>query len=303
MKRPVFAVIDIGTNSIKLLVGRPSPRGVDVVAFRRETTRAGANVGRSRHITRTRISATATAIRRFARVASRHGATNIVAIATYAFRHASNGKPAASAITRATGIPVGILSGREEARLAYLSARAHVASATHDAVIVDIGGGSTEVIIAESGCTLRTRSLPLGALHLTEKYIRSDPIDASEFATLSGAVEKIVGKMFSGFSMAPPRFDLILSGGTATTGRNMVGRHRDRITSAEVKQLLMRCIASTLSQRRRMPGLPTDRADIMPAGLAIISAVLSKTGKRVARINDGGIREGFLLDTFGGYEQ
>lgn len=292
----MLAVIDIGTNSTKLLVGTTGARGIQTVMFRRGLTRIGAGIERTGRMSRERIGVTADVVARFADLARARDCRHIAAFGTFAFRRAANGRRAAAAISRAAGIPVRILSGREEARLAYVSARAGIDRPRPGAVIVDVGGGSTEFIVVRGGQLVTARSLRLGALHLTERYLHSDPIDATEMSALMREVRATVDRALARVDLAPAGFDFVLSGGTATTGTRMLGPGHDSLSYAQSRRLLELCISRTLAARRRLRGLPADRADIMPAGLVILNAFFRATGKRVARVNAGGVREGYLLD-------
>jgi exopolyphosphatase / guanosine-5'-triphosphate,3'-diphosphate pyrophosphatase len=301
---PVYAVIDIGTNSTKLLVARSDGVHIEPVYFDRRTTRIGERLARDGFVSGVALSRTANAVRDLARAASRRGASHIVAVGTYAFRAARNGDHAARRIARVAGIDVRILGGREEAEMSFASARARLERPRAATVLIDVGGGSTEFVIARGARVLTARSLPLGALRLTERHIHSDPIDPDEFRRLEREVEIGVRRVTQPVARVARGADLIASGGSATTAFDMVhgttpgrsGIHATaRLRLGDLRRLQSECLSKTLADRKRMPGLPPDRADIVPAGIAVVLAFMTAMRKRVLTVSGGGVREGVIL--------
>ncbi len=301
---PVYAVIDIGTNSTKLLVARSDGTRIDPVYFDRRTTRIGERLSRDGTVSGVALSRTATAVRDLARAATRRGASRIVAVGTYAFRAARNGEEAARRIARVAGIDVRILRGREEAEMSFASARARLARPRATTVLIDVGGGSTEFVVAQGGRVLTARSLPLGALRLTERHLRRDPIDRDEFHRLQREVEAAVCRVTRPVARIARTADLIASGGSATTAVDMVRgtargktgiRATARLHLGDLRRLESACLSRTIAERKRMPGLPPDRADIVPAGIAVVIAFMTALRKRVVTVSGGGVREGVIL--------
>jgi exopolyphosphatase / guanosine-5'-triphosphate,3'-diphosphate pyrophosphatase len=297
--RPV-AVIDIGTNSIKLLVGAASGRRVKPVLFRRVTTRLGAGLSASGRIEATAAARTTRAVRALAAEARRSGAARVVAVGTCAFRSARNGPSVADGIARAAGIEVRVLSGREEARLAFLSARTHIAHPRAATLLVDIGGGSAQFVAARGERIVASHSLPLGALQLTERYLRSDPIDPEEYARMLAVIDHAAGRVVLRAGDLRRHAALVAVGGSATTALTMARCRRERAESgvlklSDLRRIEAACLARTAAARRRLPGLPPDRADIIPAGIAVVIAFMRAAGKRVVHVSGGGVREGVIL--------
>ncbi len=297
------AVIDIGTNSTKLLVGRARARRVETVYFARETTRLGTGLDKTGQISDAATTRTIRVVRRFAAIARRLHASEITAVGTNAFRDAANGRAVAARIARATGVPVRVLSGREEAIFSFYSARSRLARPRAYLVTIDVGGGSTELVVAERDRVRLARSLPLGALRLTERHLHADPIAPEEYGALTREVDAVMVRVGARLAVLPPRaVDLVACGGSATTALDMVrGRQRtsrrsmQALTRAQVRRLEQTCLRASIDQRRRMPGLPPDRADIIPAGIAVLVAFMVRARKRSVWISDGGIREGVIL--------
>jgi exopolyphosphatase/guanosine-5'-triphosphate,3'-diphosphate pyrophosphatase len=294
------AVIDIGTNSIKLLVAVREGARIRPLHFRRVTTRLGAGLHAHGRIAEAAAARTARAVRALAAEARRHRAGRVVAVGTYALRAAPNGGAVARRIARASGVEVRILSGREEAHLAFLSARAHLARPRPATFLLDVGGGSAQFVAARGGRVLRARSLPLGALRLTERYLHRDPIDPEEHARMRAQIERVVNHVAAPVARLSPRADFVAVGGSATTALAMARGGRRRpwdgvVTIGALRRIERECLARTVAARRRLPGLPADRADIMPAGLAVVLAFAAATRKRKVLVAGGGVREGVIL--------
>ncbi len=303
------ALIEIGTNSTKLLVAElVSDDRFETVYFARETTRIGSGVSGNARISTAGVHRTLETIRRFRRHARSIGCERFFAFSTYALRRASNAASVVRRLERQLKCPLKILTGKEEARFAYLSARRALRSKKSSTVLLDFGGGSTEIVVARRGRITHARSLALGALHLTERFIRSDPIARSEFLRLEGFVDGIVQRVLGAAGLdklGPSSFDLVASGGSISTAGAMIaaagvrggrgaGRSTQPLRSGDLAALLNRCLAVDLRDRKRIPGLDPTRADIIPAGLATVLSFTRHAGKRVIYPNPGGVREGAL---------
>ncbi len=293
----MIGVIDIGTNSVKLAVGYTAEGRVLCSYVAREPTRIGRGLSLSGRISADSIRRTAVAVSRLAAEARRRGAVDVIAVGTYAFRAAKNGREAARAIGRATSVPVRILSGQEEAAMVLRSVRARVRPRSGRIMVLDIGGGSAEFIVATDQRAVMARSVPLGAVRLTEKFLKCDPIAPEEYAQLNEYIARVAARLFAHIDARDSQ--LVVSGGTATTAMSMLGlRGNDQgsaVRVAMLRRLELRCLSSTISQRRHFRGLPPDRADIMPAGLAVLLAFARHAGKRSLRLVEGGVRDGVML--------
>lgn len=294
------AVVDIGTNSTKLLVGTVSAGRARVLARRLTTTRIGAGLASGRGVAESAVVATVAAIHRYRRIARRHGCKHVFAYATWALRRAPRSAQTLRRIQREAGVRVRVLSAREEARFAYASARACFRHPKPATLLFDVGGGSVELVFARREGIARTASLPLGALRLTERYLRHDPPAAAELAAIRRRAISLLDSFFHRCPVFEPvRLDLVASGGTVTTLARMLHGPRatrvEAVRRADIARLSRRCNAATLAERARMRGLPADRADIIIPGLVVVLAVMDRARKRVLRVNPGGVREGVLL--------
>lgn len=292
----MIGVIDIGTNSVKLAVGYAANGRVVYTYSGRVPTRIGRGLSSSGMISRDSIQRTAAAVSRLAADARRHGAVEIAAVGTYAFRAARNGRKAAQAISRHAGVPVKILTGAKEAAMVVRSVEARLRP-RRDLMVLDIGGGSAELIVTRGQVPVLARSVPLGAVRLTEMFLHRDPIAPDEYLRMNEHIERAVMRLFTRVSAT--NFDLVVSGGTATTARSMLGLARgdkgSSVTVAMLSELEARCVRSTIAQRKRFRGLPPDRADIMPAGLAVLLVFAHHARKRSLRLIEGGVRDGVML--------
>lgn len=319
---PRVALFEIGTNSLKCLItevrsGRPRQ-----LHFSVHITRIGRGVRANGRVTRAALDATTRAIRGCRRLTRHYGADHTFAFATYALRKAANASRVTGAIERAAGAPLHIISGTQEARFAYASARAALRLQRHHTLLLDIGGGSTEVVHAIGGVVQGVRSVPLGALHLTERFIHSDPIDDAEFRRAERHITSVARRALGAVDaagIAPEHLDLVASGGTVTTSARVIaaaarrsfpapgaaahgGARRSgrrpaggfRIALGDVDRFIDTCLARRLGERRRIRGLDPERADIIPAGLAVMRSFMRETRKRVLFPNAGGVRDGVL---------
>ena len=303
------AVIDIGTNSVKVVVAACGANLPSEIKFAQEITRVGEGLTKTGEINASALLRTINAIGRFSHVVQQYDCEHIFAFATHAFRVAANGKDAAARIAHETSIEVRIVSGEEEAGYAFLSARKRIGQGKPHMYLIDIGGGSVDFVHGAGDEVITVRTLPLGALHLMERFLPSDPIAPEEFGALRAHVRRVVSLLFEGGDLSGPRARLspaqtalVASGGSVTTIKKMCDQSwvyssvtTPKIRIGEMRRLEAQCLALPLAKRKRLPGLEPDRADIIPAGLAVVIAFMEAADKRVAMVNPGGVRDGALI--------
>src|SRR5262245_31304223 len=298
------AAIDIGSNSIRQIVADVSPEGaIQVVDEMKAAPRLATGLSKTGELADTSIRAALDAIERMATLAKQLGASRIDAVATSAVREASNAASLLSEITRTTGLKVRVLDGDEEARLSFRSAVAHFDMGVGRTVVMDIGGGSLEIALSAEGVIERLGSLPFGAIRLTEEYF-SDGVTPKAVRKLRRMVAERVR------SQIPIRdwrgAQLIGSGGTFTnlagiylarqgilTARSV---HAAHIPRADLEHILDMLSGMTAEERRQVPGLNPERADIIVAGIAVAAEVLRRIESREIVVSRYGIREGLLLE-------
>jgi len=293
-----LATIDIGTNTTLLLVARSGP-AVEVLEERAEITRLGRGIGRQGALDGEAIARTLAVLRDFAAVARRHGA-RIAAVGTEALRRASNAAAFLGPAAEILGTEIEVIDGEREAALTF---RAVVASfpdlRAGPLVVVDIGGGSTEIVLASGDDVQFRTSLPLGSVRLTEAFIRHDPPTAAEQEAIAQAVDTAIAAVPFARQEAP----LVGVAGTVTSLAAMAQSlasydparvHGYRLSRRDLGGEIARLAAATQAERERMTGLDPRRADVILAGALILDRVAAAAGVDEVRVSDRGIRWGLF---------
>lgn len=279
------AIVDIGSNSIKLLVAARTPEGtLRAIHTRTLDVRISAGISQTPpRLSEEGIAAGVDAVSRLLQEASAYSPQQRVLVATSAVRDAVNGADFRQRVAVATGETVRILSGAEEAALIGRGLVADPALATLDTFYVfDLGGGSLECLSFEHRRITDAVSLPLGCVRLTERFIRdpSQPFESSDAAAITAQVDStLLGSSFQ-FRLGE-NAQAVFTGGTMTTARVALGEPQGKtlatssayVFTDELRTLLSQIAPLTLEQRKRLPGIPSARADVFPVGLATILAL------------------------------
>ena len=294
---PTVAAIDIGSNSIKMTLGRPDGQG-GVVEFgwASETVRLGAGLDRTGRLADDRMDAALATLRRFAGQARAQGATRLVAVATEATRAASNGEAFLRRVRDETGIDVRAITGDAETDLTFrgLAATADLSGAV---VVADVGGGSTELIPARDGMRLGGGSLPIGSGRLTEQFVAHDPPTTDELASCRGAAAAAIVPRPELVRAAGPRPRLLATGGTGEYLARLVGH--EPFTGDDAERVLDRLTRIPAADLAPMIGAAEARARVLPAGIATVLAVAEASGAEQIATAASGIRAGLLLNALG----
>ena len=308
------AVIDVGTNSVKLLVGDVTMNNVEPIHEESEQTRLGAGFFETRLLQKTSVEQTAKACATFAGKAAELGAKEIRIIATSAARDALNPELLMEAVLRETGVALKIITGDEEALLVFTGVAADPNFSGSPLLIMDVGGGSTEFILGQSGRILFQHSCQIGAVRGLEKLTPSDPPATGELEKARNWVsENTSSGMFSRLEEAikkiradknQPGIILVGSGGTSTLlsrmQQGMTDYDRKAIESAVIDRLHLReqverLWAMPLHARRNIIGLPPNRADVILTGSVIFEAVMDRYEFNEMRVSTRGLRFAALL--------
>jgi exopolyphosphatase/guanosine-5'-triphosphate,3'-diphosphate pyrophosphatase len=301
-----IAAIDIGTNSIHMIVVRVGPdRSFEVIDREKEMVRLGAGGLDGRSLTPTAMTAALQTLSKFRRIAESNHVDEVVAAATSAVREADNGGDFIAQIAAATGIQVRVISGTEEARLIHTAACYGVDTGGTPAVVIDIGGGSVEVSLGNAQTVSQGRSFKLGVIRLTERFVKSDPIAAHDERRLTKHVNKEIGPYLDG--LAKKRFDrvigtsgTILSLGSLALSETGGVRAEDlrnrRVPVKALSKLRRRLSGLDLDARLRIAGLDPRRADIAVAGSILLDVLLRRLGAEELTLCDFALREGLVLD-------
>jgi exopolyphosphatase/guanosine-5'-triphosphate,3'-diphosphate pyrophosphatase len=304
---PRYATIDVGTNSVLLLVAERTPEGrFTAVRERAEITRLGRGVDKSRRLSPEGMEATLQVLSDFATEARSLGAQAIAVSATSAARDSENGAEFLAAARARAGVEVDIISGELEAQLSFTSAHEDFGrQAPGPLVVLDIGGGSTEFIYGDTqGRVAFRHSFDVGSVRMTERYVHSDPLSAEDRARL----EAHLRETFSALPPCPPGAELVGVAGTVTTLFTVQHGidpyepervHGSFLSRAELEGLAEKMCRLPLAERRTLRGLQPKRADVIPAGSLILLESLRALKLERCRVSDRGVRWGLLAHRFG----
>lgn len=298
---PLLAAIDLGTNTIRLLIGTAGPQGVRPLLLKREITRLGGGFRKTTGISVEARERTIAALKSFAEEIGRHSVSRLRAVATSAVRDAPNGEEFVAEVLERTGIRLEVIDGAEEARLTLRSVISGLDDRSGNFMIFDIGGGSTEYIVASDDTPLYTVSLPLGVVRLTEGKVTvaamGDKIDR-ELARVKAGIDS------AGMAGRLGGATLVGTAGTATTlaaidlrletyDYRLVNNHvLSKDTILAIHDLLL---PLTPEERLRVTGLETGREDLILAGILITLKTMDLFGFDRMKVSDFGLLEGVLL--------
>jgi exopolyphosphatase / guanosine-5'-triphosphate,3'-diphosphate pyrophosphatase len=306
-----LAAIDIGSNSIHLVIVKAvKGQHPEIIDREKEMVRVGAGTLREHRLSKDTIDRAITTLRRFKKMAEHNGANPIITTATSAVRESRNSDAFIDQVRREVGLDVRVLPGVEEARLIAMAVSEVTDFNNRRALIIDIGGGSTEFIITGGGEPELLFSLRIGAVRLTEKFITTDPISNDER-------ERLIANIRSDFTRAAWEiknvgYDFVI--GTSGTVLNMVNAavSADDAYSSEdlsdfesfshtvrldqIDWLNRKLIRMSMRERRRVPGIEKARADIIVAGGLLLQTILSELGATELTSCDWSLREGVILN-------
>ena len=307
-----LAAIDLGTNTVHLLVGDVvPPSGLSARRWRlvhhdQVITRLGEGLWPAGVLRASPMARTAQQVASYVEQARALGATRVRIVATSAVREATNGREFAAALSARTGVALEIATGDEEARLTVVGVLDGLEPPRGRVTIFDIGGGSTEYIVARDGVVAASVSLRLGVVRLTERFPFPGTVDSKRFRALESSVLDQLRSELPAEIVSASAQTLIGTAGTVTAlaaldldlrayAPDRVQGHR--LTRATVERLRDRLGALTLAERGRLPCLEPARADIIVPGIAIVLATMTILGASDLIVSDGGLREGLMSDS------
>ncbi len=303
VKKKRLAALDIGTNSIRSIVVEADQDGTfRVLDDEKATVRLGDGLHRTGVLSADSQHRALEALARFCKINTGYGVLRTEAIATSAVRKAQNGVDFIREVQKVTGLTVSVVTGEEEAELAALSAFNNFDMNGSRHLLADLGGGSLELVTSVGSHLENIVSLELGAVYLTETFLHCDPIKEGALRRLRRHIRGALRLAFPG--ERPSLHSVIGSGGTFTAIAAMIAASREEVFSslhgyellhADVVHLLAMLSRTTLAERRNLPGLNPDRADIIVAGVAVVEALLDFFQGNLLKVNERGIREGIIL--------
>ncbi|ACG71931.1 Ppx/GppA phosphatase [Anaeromyxobacter sp. K] len=300
-----LASIDVGTNTVLLLVAERRGGALAPVRERAEITRLGRGVDATGRLDPAAIRETVATLAAFAAEARALGADEIACVATSAARDAANGDEFFEAARAAAGLSPRVISGDEEARLVYGSAFRDFGAGGPLAVL-DVGGGSTEFIVGEGPEPRARVSLQVGAVRLTERHVRADPVRAEELAAMRAGAREALAPLAALGAGAGAR--LVGVAGTVTTlsavAQALPAYDAERVHGAElrldqVERLLARLAALPVAARAALPGMEPKRADVILGGGVVVAEAMRLAGFDRLTVSDRGVRWGLLYELAG----
>jgi exopolyphosphatase/guanosine-5'-triphosphate,3'-diphosphate pyrophosphatase len=302
---PRYAAVDIGSNSVRMQAAEVTSGGpLQVLASDREVTRLGASVFSAGRISEEAIELVCQVLKRFAATYTKLDIMGVRAVATSAVRDASNQAEFVERASEALGTPVEIISGAEEARLIHLGVQSLWPHSKQQILVVDVGGGSAEFIVSDRGEMKEGISRPLGAVRLTEVFLKSDPPTATEMGRLQRFIDekfepamKRIGKL---------EFDrVIATSATAAAIVSAVNRiprsdreaaDRLRARTPQIRKLLQDLASRDVDARKKLPGIGPRRAEIIVGGTAVFARVLELLKLPSMHYSIAGVRDGVIAD-------
>jgi len=324
--RQAYAAIDLGTNNCRLLIARPSGENFTVIDAFSRVVRLGEGIAHSNRLSEAAMDRTLDALLVCAEKLKRRNVYLARSVATEACRRAENGAEFIERVRQETGIALDIISAREEARLAVLGCHVLLEPGIGPAMIFDIGGGSTELVLIESTDTvpriLDWQSVPWGVVSLTESC-EGDADTGTEAGRRRhfARMKAIVADSFSGFGVriSGAQADAARTGplrllGTSGTVTTLASVHLDLpaydrravdgliVPAESMREISHRLGGMSLAERRELPCIGRDRADLVVAGCAILDAILDLWPVERLGVADRGIREGILRGLISAHE-
>jgi exopolyphosphatase/guanosine-5'-triphosphate,3'-diphosphate pyrophosphatase len=302
-----FATIDVGTNTVLLLVAERRGAVLAPLLERADITRLGRGVDATGRLDPAAIRDTVAVLAEYARAARELGAPVVACVATSAARDAANGAEFFEAARAAAGLTPEVIPGDEEARLVWASAWRDFGRPGEPLAVLDVGGGSTELSFGDGPAPRGRASLQVGAVRLTERHVRGDPPSAEEIQRLRAAAGQAV-RPFAAMEGRAPGGRLVGVAGTVTTLAAVAQAlpaydaervHGSALSLAEIERLAGTLAGLTVRERAALPGMEPKRADVILAGAVIVAEALRATGFDRLTVSDRGVRWGLLYDRVG----
>jgi exopolyphosphatase/guanosine-5'-triphosphate,3'-diphosphate pyrophosphatase len=300
-----YAVIDVGTNSVKFHIGERHPDGTwQTIVDRAEITRLGEQLDETGRLSREAIDRTAQAIGEMVEDARRAGVAAVAAVGTAGLRIAPNASELVELVRSHCGVGIEVISGEEEARLAYLAATSTLPVAARKLVVFDTGGGSSQFSFGDGKRVSERFSVEVGAVRFTERFGLDRVVDDARLAEAQAAIENDLSRLGR-----RPEPDAVIGMGGAITNLAAV-RHKLAVYDADVvhgtvldREELDRQIelyrTRTADERREIRGLQPKRAEVILAGACVVRAILEKLDADALTVSDRGLRHGLLVERFG----
>jgi len=297
----LLAAVDVGTNSVRLLLGELSAGRLLPIRYERSITRLGGGFVAEKGLAPEAMERTLLALWQFAELLKVSNVGSVRAVGTQALRQAMNGQQFVDRVQAELGLPLRIIDGDEEARLSALGVAEALSPKPERYLVFDIGGGSTEFVYCENDKILFSRSYPLGMVRLAESCPSSDEVKSE--------IEQQLDLFINDLTEAAPSVDasqctLVGTAGTVTTiaamDLTMTSYDWRRINNHQIGQrkilaLVNRLLPLSIDEREQLPGMEKGRGDLIVPGLLTVAAIMKRLNQRCLAVSDFGLLEGALL--------
>lgn len=305
----IYAAIDIGTNSMHLVVARAhDDGGYDVLTTEKEMVRLGRGASDMKELAPDAIDRGIAALKRMVKVAKSFGTPELVAVATSAVREATNKDVFLSRAKEEVGVDVKVISGFEEARLIHIGVLQALPVFDKRLILADIGGGSTELLVGKRGVTLEARSMKLGAIRLTQRFFPDREVTPEAVVECRNFARAALASVSRELGGHQPEI-AVGSSGTISTVAAMIlcrrGESKKNLNGVtfsrdELEDLVEEIVSTDADERHELDGLDLKRVDIIVGGVLLLSEIFNAFDLEEMVISDFALREGVLFDRFGG---
>jgi exopolyphosphatase/guanosine-5'-triphosphate,3'-diphosphate pyrophosphatase len=297
------ASIDIGTNTILLLIAEAGKGGINPLFEMETVVRLGEEIQKNGILLKKAMDRGLQTLSQYTERCQEMGVQKIFAVGTSALREAKNSRVFQKLVQEKLHLSVEVISGEEEAQLSFLAVEKDLKEEKKPILVVDVGGGSTEFILGKGGLISQWSSLPLGSVRFTEQFLCSDPVHEEEWEKMEREVRKLLIRI--PHSKEP--LSMVAVGGTATTLASVEQGledfiaekiHHFALEKEALKNQLLLYRSKTIEERKKIPGLPVARADVILAGAAILYLTMEELHRPSVLISCQGVRYGLIYKRF-----
>lgn len=307
MKRR-FGAVDIGSNTMKLLIAETDGRAVDPIHQESIQTRLGTGLAQTNNLSIEAMDRSQSVLEHYMEQARQHTVEGLLGTATEAIRSAKNGRSFVQALEQRFNIPISIVTGKEEAQLVFRGINSGPQIETDHKIIVDVGGGSTEIILTQDGKLRSFQSFQVGSVRLLEAARLDNRLSLVQQQQFKDLLNRQYQTLIQ--QTSPPdidQFSLLASGGGAVVAAMLLEETEHFCPSSiestplplkALEALEHRLWKTTVEERRMFPGMPHDRADLVPIGVSILTHLLRELGKQRLYVSTRGLRFGLIQQQF-----
>jgi exopolyphosphatase/guanosine-5'-triphosphate,3'-diphosphate pyrophosphatase len=301
---PRYAAVDVGSNSIRLLVAEVNDRRTKTLVSDRQVVRLGSGVFRDGRLSESSAELAYRVLQRMAGEFREWNVDAVRAVGTSALRDAADQKRFIARAGEILGTPLEVISGLEEARLVQMGVTSRWPHPDKRILIVDVGGGSAQLITSDGGRFVQAFSKPLGAVRLTETFLKSDPPDSRELSKLQKHIREQITEPLEELCRPEP-YRMVATSSSASAlvcAANDIKRSRRdeadglAATTKQVRDLFRKLTERDTADRGEITGIGPRRAEIIIAGVAVLGEVLERTGLPRLHYSNAGVRDGIIAE-------